>query len=1429
MLRIRTRVVAVAFVVIAAGRGSAGDNTWTNAASNLTWNTTSVDWTAPTVWNNANTDSAIFGSTGAGSISVATGITLRGMKFTANGYTLAGSSALTLANGGGGTLGVGEVQVGTGVSAAVSAPIGGSVGLNKTGAGMLALGGANTYLGGTTVSAGAVAISADGNLGAAAAGLTLNGGTLVFTGTGSVTAVSSSRAVTLGASGGTIDTSNLGASAGNVTTVAAAIGGTGNLALNAHGDTSDTGGGSNSLLTLSGANTFTGTVTVNSGVVDANSNFGNAANGITINGGGLVATATTTLARNITLAGTGDRVIRVFGGATLTIGNTISGSGTLRKTDAGTLILTGNHSYTGGTVIASGALQLGTGAVGGSIMGSLVDNAVLISDYNGAAGIGGITGNGAVVQAGTGTLTFSGTSNTWTGGTVVNAGTARLANSGALPAGGPVTISNSNFDLNGFNQTIGALSFPLSLTANSTVATGAGTLTLGGDITFDTGTNSTGHAAIFYGTLNLGGATRTVNIPHFSFDNYDVVVNATITGTGGLTLSTPIGYLALTAANTYVGPTTIGAGGTLYTGVTNALPITTDLTVNGAFATAYINSLGVSVGTYNQQVASLAGTGTVNLGAGTLTVSSGSSSTFAGAIQGSTSLVKAGSGTLMLTGANTYTGTTTVSGGTLQVGAGGTNGTLPGNVTDNANLAFNRTDSVSFGGLVSGTGSLTQAGAGTLTLTNSGNSYTGGTFVTAGTLKLGSVTAIPSGTNVTVQAGGTFDTGGAGMNSVGQAVGAVTVNGGTIRDGSSANAYYAMNTLTINAGGGIDATGAGFNSGIALANSGAAVTVNANSVWSGPANFGIANDAGAELPVTIAPGVTVTSSISISSLNATPANSIRITGGGTLYLTNPVFYTGTFVRVNQARLRKDDLSGVGPGSFELTLDNGTLTYGGGTVSSPATFALAAAGGTVEVLNPATVLTMTGALSGGGPLTKAGPGTLVLGNAASNFGGLTVAQGTLSVAADNQLGSAATVTTIGALGTLSFSASATTGRTVQNLGGTLQAAAGTLTLNGATVGGGFLRGPGTFAVTGGTLLSGVTTPNSTVVNQTGPASYANFTNGGSLTVSAGQTGSMTAFVNQGSGTLVLAAGGSVNASDFQTYGTVTLSPGPSTSNPTQLTNVGTSPLSFNGGSRTFVSDVAHIGGPAYVDLHGQDAIVAGGLFVNNGAVFDSLGSPSNHHNLIADYGATIKGAGAFQFTPVTQNGGKFSPGNSPGPASFGEFKVGPGGVSNYVFQIDDATGAAGPSPDAQGYVSGWDLAKAVPQIGPVPTSGDFVWAADSAHPLTVAIDTLVNPTTVGTDVAGPMANFDPNLPNSWTAVEWTGNYSGPTNVAALDATTVFDTSGVSNTFSGSFGWEYGGDGHSLALTYTPVPEPGTLWLTTAAAGWVAVWRRRRRET
>src|SRR5207302_4418939 len=125
---------------------------------------------------------------------------------------------------------------------------------------------------------------------------------------------------------------------------------------------------------------------------------------------------------------------------------------------------------------------------------------------------------------------------------------------------------------------------------------------------------------------------------------------------------------------------------------------------------------------------------------------------------------KSGTGTLVFGADNSYTGATTIAGGTLQVGNGGTSGSRgSGAVIDNAALSYNRSDNVNVGNAISGSGTLSQIGTGVVTLTN-GNTYTGATTVSSGTLAAGANNALGSTSSVTVSSGATLLLSGASGN-----------------------------------------------------------------------------------------------------------------------------------------------------------------------------------------------------------------------------------------------------------------------------------------------------------------------------------------------------------------------------------------------------------------------------------------------------------------------------------------------------------------------------------------------------------------------------------------------------------------------------------------------------------------------------------------
>lgn len=163
-----------------------------------------------------------------------------------------------------------------------------------------------------------------------------------------------------------------------------------------------------------------------------------------------------------------------------------------------------------------------------------------------------------------------------------------------------------------------------------------------------------------------------------------------------------------------------------------------------------------------------AGTSTWTIGGAT-----GSQLLVNSVISGSGSIDKLGTRLLILGANNTYTGTTTISAGSLQIGTGGTTGAVAGNIVANNSLTFNRSNSYTYSGVISGTSSVTKAGSGTLILSGA-NTYAGNTAINAGTLRVDGSLASAS---VNANTGGTLGGTGTITNNVNINVGGILAPG----------------------------------------------------------------------------------------------------------------------------------------------------------------------------------------------------------------------------------------------------------------------------------------------------------------------------------------------------------------------------------------------------------------------------------------------------------------------------------------------------------------------------------------------------------------------------------------------------------------------------------------------------------------------------
>lgn len=858
-------------------------------------------------------------------------------------------------------------------------------------------------------------------------------------------------------------------------------------------------------------------------------------NGSTINAHGILngadwqfatmtGSTTANITSNIALQTTNSTTITfdVATGSVLNVSGVISGaSSNIKKTGGGTLALSGNNTFSGGSVSVTGgtiSISGSNNALGNGINVLTLDNGTLqttgsntVLGYNTVIGAGGatvdtasgssftsmsgiISGTGAFTKTGADMLILSGV-NTFTGNISVNAGTLR--------------ISNDN---------------NLGNTANDITLNGGTLETVTNAVTLGTGRNI---------TLGAGGGTFSVS--QFSSP---LTIQGVISGTGQLTITGTLSNVVLTGTNTFSGSPIILDG---------LLSISSDANLGNAANSINFNSgtLFTTANITTSRNIAFTGIGSNKV----FDVASGTTLTLNGVISGSTSAIlrKQNTGTLILGGVNTFTSDVMIEGGTLSISNGNNisnvtalsigNATLQTTATlslgatavniSDANSTFDvTTGTTTVLGSIIGAGTLNKTGAGTLALTsfssftgspinvsagtlsvvadnNLGNTANDLTFASGTTFQTTGVTTMGSGRNITLSAGTVTFNIGAATSAAGiiSGAGAITKTGAGTLTLSGTNTFSGT-PITINAG------AISISSDSNLGNTANDITFGGGTLQTtatltmGAGRAIVLNAAGGTFDVTS--GTTTVQGV-ISGTGA-----FTKTSAGTLTLTGTNTFSGTPININGGTVSIASNANLGNTANDITFNNGTLqTTATLTMTAGRAITLNAGGGTFDTTTGTT--TVAGVISGTGALTKTGAGTLTL-TGVNTFSGspITINQGTLSINTDTRLGNTANDITINNGSTLQTTATLTmgTGRavTLGSGGGIVNVTTGTTTVQGVISGTGGLTksGAGTLTVTGANTYTGTTTISGGIMQLNTTGSNAIAAGAGAITVNTGGT-------------------------------------------------------------------------------------------------------------------------------------------------------------------------------------------------------------------------------------------------------------------------------------------------------------------------------------
>ncbi|NYT41091.1 autotransporter-associated beta strand repeat-containing protein [Sphingomonas sp. R-74633] len=506
------------------------------------WNTSGTNWTDA---NGTANDSwggrfAVFQGA-AGTVTVDGAISVTGMQFMTSGYVLAaGTGALSLADA------QTNIRVDPGVSATISAVIGGTGGINKLDSGTLILGGANSYAGATTIAGGTLRAGVGGALPTGTTVTIAAGATLDLTASQTIASLAGAGSVTL--SGGSLTTGG-----GNTDTSYAGI-------ISGSGGLTKAGAG---VFTLVGANSYTGATTVSAGTLRLNggtigSGALSVAAGATFDVNGGTASVSGLSGAGRILLGSGSLTANTS--ATSSFTGVISGTGSFAKAGTGNLTLGAANTYSGGTVVTGGTLTagianaFGTGTLTVTAPGTVnlanfattvgglagdgniaLGTAILTVNSTGSTAYSGIlSGTGRLIKSGTGTLTLNG-ANTYTGSTTINDGL--LVVNGSLA--GTLTIGATG-RLGGSGR-IGSLSVSGIVAPGNSIGTlnVAGSLTFAAGSTYQVEVSPTGISdqIIATGAVTINGGTVSVltgGQTNFSpLTTYTILTGSAVTGSFG--------------------------------------------------------------------------------------------------------------------------------------------------------------------------------------------------------------------------------------------------------------------------------------------------------------------------------------------------------------------------------------------------------------------------------------------------------------------------------------------------------------------------------------------------------------------------------------------------------------------------------------------------------------------------------------------------------------------------------------------------------------------------------------------------------------------------------------------------------------------------------------------------------------------------------